>query len=109
SSSTLFVLVSSPHSPTLLPYTTLFRSIAGYRALAYKTISNFQSEAEFIIHAHHYVDDNQLSVAQRFLHYLNQMINQTVSAKYVGDRKSTHLNSSHVSISYAVFFLKKKN
>src|SRR6266704_5196894 len=25
-----------------------------------------------------------------------------------GDRKSTRLNSSHVSISYAVFFLKKK-
>src|SRR5437868_8457433 len=26
-----------------------------------------------------------------------------------GDRKSTRLNSSHVSISYAVFCLKKKN
>src|SRR5690606_40015375 len=26
-----------------------------------------------------------------------------------GDRKSTRLNSSHVKISYAVFFLKKKN
>src|SRR5699024_11632402 len=28
--------------------------------------------------------------------------------KKVGDRKSTRLNSSHVSISYAVFCLKKK-
>src|SRR5699024_11334743 len=27
---------------------------------------------------------------------------------YLGDRKSTRLNSSHVSISYAVFCLKKK-
>src|SRR5690242_21505877 len=27
----------------------------------------------------------------------------------VGDRKSTRLNSSHMSISYAVFCLKKKN
>src|SRR5438067_9201356 len=27
---------------------------------------------------------------------------------FVGDRKSTRLNSSHVSISYAVFCLKKK-
>src|SRR5690242_20836119 len=27
----------------------------------------------------------------------------------VEDRKSTRLNSSHMSISYAVFFLKKKN
>src|SRR5699024_12049381 len=33
-----------------------------------------------------------------------------VLRKYVeGDRKSTRLNSSHVSISYAVFCLKKKN
>src|SRR6266542_6533821 len=29
-------------------------------------------------------------------------------ARYVGDRKSTRLNSSHGSISYAVFCLKKK-
>src|SRR5690348_17958925 len=28
---------------------------------------------------------------------------------YLGDRKSTRLNSSHPSISYAVFCLKKKN
>src|SRR5699024_12540727 len=28
---------------------------------------------------------------------------------FLGDRKSTRLNSSHVSISYAVFCLKKKN
>src|SRR5690625_6290909 len=29
--------------------------------------------------------------------------------KWLGDRKSTRLNSSHVAISYAVFCLKKKN
>src|SRR5690625_5976330 len=28
---------------------------------------------------------------------------------WIGDRKSTRLNSSHVAISYAVFCLKKKN
>src|SRR5699024_11260762 len=33
---------------------------------------------------------------------------QPVVAVLVGDRKSTRLNSSHVSISYAVFCLKKK-
>src|SRR5699024_11750877 len=32
----------------------------------------------------------------------------TASTDVVGDRKSTRLNSSHVSISYAVFCLKKK-
>src|SRR5207249_11979253 len=31
------------------------------------------------------------------------------TASSSGDRKSTRLNSSHVSISYAVFCLKKKN
>src|SRR5207249_7141704 len=31
------------------------------------------------------------------------------SVPHGGDRKSTRLNSSHVSISYAVFCLKKKN
>src|SRR5699024_12636815 len=30
------------------------------------------------------------------------------AGNYIGDRKSTRLNSSHVSISYAVFCLKKK-
>src|SRR5699024_12822300 len=32
-----------------------------------------------------------------------------LSRRMVRDRKSTRLNSSHVSISYAVFCLKKKN
>src|SRR5699024_11720588 len=34
--------------------------------------------------------------------------NAPPSGKVHGDRKSTRLNSSHVSISYAVFCLKKK-
>src|SRR5438034_4074021 len=32
-----------------------------------------------------------------------------VGERFVGDRKSTRLNSSHTVISYAVFCLKKKN
>src|SRR5207249_11470446 len=32
-----------------------------------------------------------------------------VGESFTADRKSTRLNSSHVSISYAVFCLKKKN
>src|SRR5699024_11336907 len=35
-------------------------------------------------------------------------IGTLISKVYTGDRKSTRLNSSHVSISYAVFCLKKK-
>src|SRR5690606_41161607 len=33
----------------------------------------------------------------------------TGEPNWIGDRKSTRLNSSHVKISYAVFCLKKKN
>src|SRR5699024_12507714 len=33
---------------------------------------------------------------------------KTIHDNYLRDRKSTRLNSSHVSISYAVFCLKKK-
>src|SRR5438876_6447086 len=33
----------------------------------------------------------------------------TLTGAHVGDRKSTRLNSSHPSISYAVFCLKKKS
>lgn len=68
----------------LYNYDVIHCHISGYRALAYKSISTFKSDAEFIIHAHYYVDDNQLTVPKRFLHYLNQMINQTTSAKFVG-------------------------
>src|SRR5437868_11994735 len=37
----------------------------------------------------------------------SQTISASLAASF-GDRKSTRLNSSHVSISYAVFCLKKK-
>lgn len=68
----------------LYNYDVIHCHISGYRALAYKMVSQFQSNAEFIIHAHYYVDDNQLSIPKRFLHYLNQVINYSASAKFVG-------------------------
>src|SRR5699024_12497858 len=40
---------------------------------------------------------------------LLQRIGRKPLSPLQGDRKSTRLNSSHVSISYAVFCLKKKN
>src|SRR5690242_21497830 len=38
----------------------------------------------------------------------SQLIPNILLVDYCGDRKSTRLNSSHMSISYAVFCLKKK-
>src|SRR5699024_12543394 len=77
---------------TLFPYTTLFRSRQG----------------------------NQGSIGtgpigERYGNQTSAKSNQSpLSIQYVEhdvqkDRKSTRLNSSHVSISYAVFCLKKKN
>src|SRR5689334_24526574 len=69
-----------PPRSTLFPYTTLFRSIL---ALGWRGSAQ---------HWHRYEQ----------AYYL-------LAALATPDRKSTRLNSSHSSISYAVFCLKKKN
>src|SRR5437868_8394145 len=82
-------------SSTLFPYTTLFRSrflafIADLRAL--EGARREQRLAHVIEHLQ-----------------LGGVLDQTIETLSKGlDRKSTRLNSSHVSISYAVFCLKKK-
>src|SRR5699024_12780147 len=50
------------------------------------------------------------SIILFFLQHYNWLAhNPILDAAQLPDRKSTRLNSSHVSISYAVFCLKKKN
>src|SRR5699024_11647110 len=44
----------------------------------------------------------------RFRAYADGILPDSPKLQGAGDRKSTRLNSSHVSISYAVFCLKKK-
>src|SRR5207249_12141380 len=77
-------LIRPPPSSTLFPYTTLFRSIAkGAPRVLVRILGVLRS-----------------SILAPSLRVLNRKF---------PDRKSTRLNSSHVSISYAVFCLKKKN
>src|SRR5438067_11370126 len=78
------LLVRTPPASPLFPYTTLFRSAAGPNVGAY---ASFDTAAGRVVEAK--VGTSFISIEQ--------------------DRKSTRLNSSHVSISYAVFCLKKKN
>src|SRR5437868_7604821 len=86
-----FLQVQPTPASTLFPYTTLFRSNAD----------------EIIV-----LRDGL--IAERGTHQMlllrdglyAQMWNRQLEASE--DRKSTRLNSSHVSISYAVFCLKKK-
>src|SRR5699024_12585215 len=94
-----------PPSPPLSPYTTLFRSILGTVAQVSACFRSF--------------DDHQIGYAvimkipelQKNFGGLRRRDDgsQFDGAPIVSqDRKSTRLNSSHVSISYAVFCLKKK-
>src|SRR5437868_15526695 len=78
-----FLMIRRPPRSTLFPYTTLFRSnlMGGY-------------------------------VWARYWHFWAMILLVILTIGHVfmvfTDRKSTRLNSSHVSISYAVFCLKKK-
>src|SRR5699024_11217033 len=91
-----------PPRPTLFPYTTLFRSLiytGANLALArhgarHRKRSGSQQPSE---------PDEPGSGTAIALGALLDGIPESI------DRKSTRLNSSHVSISYAVFCLKKKN
>ena len=76
-------MIRRPPRSTLFPYTTLFRSyrLAGFRA-GWMVLSGNKAAAKDYIEG---------------LEILSNI-----------DRKSTRLNSSHITTSYAVFFLKKK-
>src|SRR5207249_11573678 len=78
-----FLLIRRPPRSTLFPYTTLFRSLSFVGGIIGAIIVG-----------------GPLAVAFGPL--------GPVVGGFLGDRKSTRLNSSHVSISYAVFCLKKK-
>src|SRR5437868_10435852 len=85
-----FLIVRRPPRSTLFPYTTLFRSQQGL----FNCFS--RDEGGDAITFYELMHGVSFAKAVREL------------ARELGDRKSTRLNSSHVSISYAVFCLKKK-
>src|SRR5437773_5769680 len=90
-----------PPRSTLFPYTTLFRSSA-------------EIPAEHAIRGFHSSTLALNDAAPTAAVLTGQMgYRQVGDGGYrtrfsVGDRKSTRLNSSHITISYAVFCLKKK-
>src|SRR5207249_12330796 len=90
-----------PQQSTLFPYTTLFRSLVTQRVLrATRHLFTLLDELEAGVLAGH--------VLERLLDLLIDDAVLVVRTDVLKDRKSTRLNSSHVSISYAVFCLKKK-
>src|SRR5438067_6079594 len=85
-------MIPRPPRSTLFPYTTLFRSqIVG--AVDRTAVDLVEQQAH--------------DAAVRRVQF-DHAVTEHVADDQVPDRKSTRLNSSHVSISYAVFCLKKK-
>src|SRR5690242_21263570 len=78
-------MMRRPPSSTLFPYTTLFR-------ICRRAVCDVLDRAERVA-----------------VHERGRVRRHPVDRSAVGDRKSTRLNSSHMSISYAVFCLKKKS
>src|SRR5689334_23735186 len=89
-------MIRRPPRSTLFPYTTLFRSGVVLGAVLEQGLFRRFRDRE-------HLDQVLLTFA------LILLFEEARSAIFGKDRKSTRLNSSHSSISYAVFCLKKKN
>src|SRR5205807_10028420 len=105
----LFVMTCRPPTPTLFPYTTLFRSITlpstpgqGARQAAREMLSDIiHQRLDEIFH----MVDREFEKAGYGGGRLPAGVVLTGGTAHL-DRKSTRLNSSHLVISYAVFCLK---
>src|SRR5438067_5642286 len=93
-------MIRRPPRSTLFPYTTLFRSPDG---------SLLASGSEDKMIRLWDVQSGQcLNILRGHENQVRSVAFSPDGTKATEDRKSTRLNSSHVSISYAVFCLKKK-
>src|SRR5699024_12645665 len=99
----LLPLRRRPRSPPLFPYTTLFRSAAAQQRSTERRARPPSTEHRGSS-TEHRAPRLRSGVHERDL---EGVARGAVDVEAV-DRKSTRLNSSHVSISYAVFCLKKK-
>src|SRR5207248_5713904 len=93
-----FFLLRRPPRSTLFPYTTLFRSLQSFAGMA-PELEKFFDDVMVM------VDDN---IIRKNRMSLLRKVGDS-ARRIAEDRKSTRLNSSHRTISYAVFCLKKKN
>src|SRR5207245_7155792 len=102
------LLLRCPRS-TLLPYTTLFRSYGpiDYQAISYYAAPKQRPKLDSL----EQVDPKLLETFEKLgipIEERKRLAGVAVDAElFERDRKSTRLNSSHGSISYAVFCLKK--
>src|SRR3712207_7589446 len=95
-------MIRRPPRSTLFPYTTLFRSQQGTPILL---VEQNALMALDVADRGYVLETGRIALADD-AQALKE--NERVRKAYLGDRKSTRLNSSHANISYAVFCLKKK-
>src|SRR5207249_11064288 len=104
-----FVPPRPPPRPTLFPYTTLFRSAADRDAeeAARQNPGYLRAVLESLARRAGQGDAGAAAELHRLLGERPGLLGAVTGlAARAEDRKSTRLNSSHVSISYAVFCLK---
>src|SRR5689334_23794615 len=95
-------MIRRPPRSTLFPYTTLFRS-----DLLWQDSEIDNHKFKEILYSIELQSEHPL--AEAVVNYLKNESTKRIEIKtFERDRKSTRLNSSHSSISYAVFCLKKK-
>src|SRR5690348_18195405 len=102
----LYLIIHLPPRSTLFPYTTLFRSERVRKEGEIKV-----QEAEILRRERELAATvlKDAEAQKKRIETLAEAERQRLSLEAAGrDRKSTRLNSSHPSISYAVFCLKKK-
>src|SRR3712207_7289197 len=101
-------MIRRPPRSTLFPYTTLFRSDAAGGVLPGSIAQAVEAElgsTEPHLPRRTLVERDASSMFARSTKPGGE---QPRFYNFLGDRKSTRLNSSHANISYAVFCLKKK-
>src|SRR5690348_18047329 len=100
------MVISSPPCSTLFPYTTLFRSSRHALGIYCLLLIGFVSVRAVLSFYTRWI----LIGVSRDIEFdiRGDLLNRLLLLEPELDRKSTRLNSSHPSISYAVFCLKKK-
>src|SRR5437667_1588801 len=91
-----------PPRSTLFPYTTLFRSLEELAASTGRTDEIREWSPFRLRNPGHSCQPRQHAVE------CGRLYKRVLPDRREKDRKSTRLNSSHITISYAVFCLKKK-
>src|SRR3712207_8854912 len=101
-------MIRRPPRSTLFPYTTLFRSSAGFRAGALRAVVA-EVRDPVAVHVVRVVELageelRELAAERPRVQLVVALGEEPLGERLVEpDRKSTRLNSSHANISYAVF------